>query len=136
MRRIPSLVAAVALIVLAGCGGGNADRREATASWELSAPVDPSTAVLPITVFVGSSSCDRFDGVEAVETTEAVTVTATISSLTGDRACTSDLWTERAEVTLEEPLGDRELLGCGRVPGYPDEPRDCLVPSVLMGPAP
>lgn len=130
-------MAVVALIMLAGCGAGaGADRREASASWELSAPVDSNAVVLPLTVFVGSSSCDRFDGVEAVETTGSVTVTATISSLTGDRGCTSDMRTERVEVTLQAPLGARALLGCGQAPGYPDEPRECLVPSVVMGPAP
>ncbi len=128
--------AVVALVGPTGCDGGGADRREATASWELSAAVDPSATVLPIIVFVGSSTCERFEGVEVAETSDAVTATAIISSPTGDQGCTSDMRTERVEVTLQEPLGARELLGCGQAPGYPDEPRDCLVPSAVMGPTP
>lgn len=100
-------IVAIALLV-ACCGGWT----EVEHDWAVTG-IDGST--LSIVVAVGSGSCNRFERVEVEETPEDVTITAVV----GDKivnpfggGCTDDLNVESVDVTLAEPLGDRELLGC------------------------
>jgi hypothetical protein len=113
--------------VLVGCGSTRGHL--VSAPWELRSAVDPTTTVLPLTVYVGSSSCDRLEDVRAVETADSVAVTANVRSSAGSGGCTSDMRVARVEVSLTAPLGGRQLSGCGARPGYPGETRDCLTPG-------
>jgi hypothetical protein len=111
------------VMVLAGCGGGAAG----PAWWGLQAEVGPDSTEVPILVRVGSSSCNRYEGVTTVETDESVTITADVSHL-ASRNCTSDLQAENVLVQLERPLGDRELKGCAHT-----DRRRCDEVSALVG---
>jgi hypothetical protein len=118
-------VAALVLgLLLAGCSGSAA--KTVDGPWELRSAVDSNTSVVPLTVYVGSSSCERLESVDAVESTNSVTITATIHQADA-QACTADMQLSAVEVTLSEPLGARTLLGCGERPGYQGETRDCRV---------
>jgi hypothetical protein len=105
------LVVSVA-VVLVGCGGSG------PAWWGLRAEVGPESTVIPIGVRVGSSSCNRYEGVTIVETDESVTITAHVVEI-GRRSCTDDVRGEQVEVPLERPLGDRELKGCAHTDRRP-----------------
>jgi hypothetical protein len=105
--RLVVIVALVGLLASA-CSGW----RETSHDWALTA-IDGST--LSIVVAVGSGSCNRFERVVVEETPEDVTLTAVV----GDKivnpfggGCTDDLNVEFVDVSLEEPLGERRLLGC------------------------
>jgi hypothetical protein len=95
-------------ILVSACSGW----RETSHDWAVTG-IDGST--LSIVVAVGSGSCNRFERVVVEETAEDVTVTAVV----GDKivnpfggGCTDDMNSEFVDVTLEAPLGDRQLLGC------------------------
>jgi hypothetical protein len=106
---------------LSACSGDSSKTVEA--SWTLRSEVDAATTAVPLLVYVGSSSCDRFESAEVKEAAELVTITAQVRSK-GD-GCNSDMRTRTVEVQLDSPLGDRTLLGCGERPGYPGVPWDC-----------
>lgn len=76
---------------------------------------------LLIIVAVGSGSCDRFERLVIEESAEEVNITAVVetksTSLLG-QSCDMDMNFEYVDLTLEEPLGDRALLGCA--PGGAD----------------
>lgn len=72
-------------------------------------------ATLTLLVAVGSGTCDRFDRVDVTETGEEVSVVAVVVSGGGPsspRVCTMDMQFSLVEVTLEQPLGTREITGC------------------------
>ena len=119
--RIPVAVVVVGLL-LGACSGSAA--KTVNGPWELRSAVDSTTSVVPLRVFVGSSSCERLDGVDAVESADSVTITAKIHQAKAE-SCTADMQLRAVELTLSEPLGDRPLLGCGERPGYQGETRDC-----------
>ena len=78
-RGLLASVAFLSLLLLVACGDEQkAPDTVADAAWTVLPAIDRDATVLPIIVFVGSSSCSSFEGVEAVETTEAVTVTARV----------------------------------------------------------
>jgi hypothetical protein len=124
-RRATGLAAfvVVSAVSLLGCGGGSGG----PAWWGLPAEVGPESTVVPIVVRVGSSSCNRFEGVTTVETDESVTIRAEVVRL-GRRDCTADLRAEQVDVHLERPLGDRELKGCAHT-----DRRRCDEVSALVG---
>lgn len=126
-RTRPSAIVGAALVVvvaavLAGCGSGGGP-----AWWGLRTEVGPESTVVPILVRVGSSSCNRFEGVTTVETDESVTVTADVSH-GANRGCTADLQAEQVDVHLARPLGDRALRGCAHT-----DRRPCDEVSALVG---
>ena len=128
MHAVAGAIVLVAVVTVGGaCSGGNGTT--SSVPWELRSAVDSSTSVIPITVYVGSSSCDRFETAEVDESADAVTITAMIHS-SGAEACSGDMRLRPVEVELSSPLGDRALLGCGERPGYQGESRDCrMFPS-------
>lgn len=75
--------------------------------------------VLSVVVAVGSSSCDRFEGVEVSEDQSEVSISALVSEKQSGglftTGCNSDMGFENIEIELNHPLGDRALTGC--VPG-------------------
>jgi hypothetical protein len=114
-RRRVYVGATIALVLassLGGCGG------EGTAWWGLRAEVGPESTVVPISVRVGSGSCNRYAGLTTVETDESVAITAHVVEI-GRRSCTDDVRAEQVDVPLERPLGDRELKGCAHTDRRP-----------------
>ena len=133
MRTITVRAVVLALVLAVpslACSSGETPRVESGAPWELRTAVDPATSVVPISVYVGSSSCDEFESVGDDESADTVTITARVHSAPATAACTSDLVLRQVDVSLSEPLGDRRIEGCGARPGFPNEMRDCrLVPD-------
>jgi hypothetical protein len=105
--------AAVLPLVISSCSMF-ATSTEVAHDWALTG-IDGNTVA--VVVAVGSSSCDRFKGVEVAETATEVSITALVaekeagSGLFG-AGCTDDLGVEIVDVVLDQPLGDRTLTGC------------------------
>lgn len=127
MPRITALGLATALIVLGACGSDD-DSAETSgpAFWSVTEPV--SGAEFDIVIEVGSSSCDSLDRVIVDETSTTVTIEAIVRN-SGDEICTMDMVIETETITLDEPLGDRELLGCDRNVAAGASSRDCSLPG-------
>lgn len=85
---------------------------EVPAEWVLKAP--PEGNSLQLSVAVGLP-CNSLQPVEVEETASAVTVNATVQL--SDEPCDSMFVSEDVEVTLDEQLGDRTLLGCQAASG-------------------
>jgi hypothetical protein len=97
-------------ILVSSCSGWT----EAANDWAVTS-IDGST--LSIVVAVGSGSCDRFQRVVVEETPEDVTITAVVETRSANllgQGCDMDMNFEYVDLTLEEPLGERSLVGCGR----------------------
>lgn len=124
MAAARAMVVAVALLV--GCSGGILPTRwtETTAPWRLEA--EPDGPVLLVRAEFGGSSCTRFVGWEVDESDAAVEIAAIVER-SDARECTADLVLERAQLTLDAPLGDRVLRGCEPTGGVGDCRR--VVPS-------
>lgn len=111
-RRVVHVAArllAAALVAVTGCGylpGWSAPYRS---PWVLG-DVDADRVVVVVSHGV---ECERVDRVEVVEQTpERVKIEAYIQERTGERLCPDmgvDTW---APLTLDAPLGDRQLIGC------------------------
>jgi hypothetical protein len=112
-------VGAAALFVAVGsAAAGCSWTRNNPADWDLREPVDGN--VLELVVYIGSSSCHSFNGVEVDEHDDAVSITARVRS-SNDSDCTADDATHEVTVRLDEPLGERALEGCR--PRNPIAPR-------------
>lgn len=130
-----TLLGAVAVAVaaaLAGCGEAAPENRRA--EWVLA---EERPDELRVAVFVGGSTCTDYDRVEVVETGDEVRVEAFVWRDDAG-ACSEDFGWLETPVPLEEPLGDRVLLGCAddevEVRGWDRPPgSDCrelgLIPS-------
>ena len=57
--------------------------------------------------------CDRFAGWDVIQTDDRVEITANLWIPNNPTDCTLALETRRLSVVLEEPLGDRPVVGCG-----------------------
>ncbi|MEV7962724.1 hypothetical protein [Oerskovia paurometabola] len=98
-------VGAAAVAVLAGCGLGEPQR--VRVEWVLLAQDGTD---LEVAVFAGGSTCIDVDEVEVDESAETVEVRAFVQRTRG--ACSEDFGVRPTTVALDEPLGDRELVGC------------------------
>ena len=92
-------------------------KRVLTTNWVLRSA--PQGDVLDVTVAVGSSTCNSFEGFDVDESDTDVRVVARWGSRGG--GCTDDLRTTDEQVRLARPLGDRELTGCNH--GVQQAPR-------------
>ena len=61
-----------------------------------------------------SSGCTRWEGWEVEETDERVEVKALVWRKRFPDGCTDEGITQSTEIALSAPLGDRDLVGCGR----------------------
>ena len=66
---------------------------------------------LELGVMKGTDDCDRFSGVDVIQTNQGVDIRAWIESIRTD-ACTLELVIHHTTVSLDEPLGPRPLTGC------------------------
>lgn len=103
-RRHTAWFSLVSLAVMVtGCG--SVERAE----WVLTEPAGGPT--LELAVFAGNRSCLAFDRAEVVSEDESrVEVHGLVEYDGGD--CTDDWGAETVTLELEEPLEDRELVGC------------------------
>ncbi|TGJ94877.1 hypothetical protein DLJ96_17750 [Actinotalea fermentans ATCC 43279 = JCM 9966 = DSM 3133] len=144
MRRGPGLigrvvagavVCAVGSGTLVGCGLGTPPRQQV--EWIL---VSEEGASLDLGVYAGGSTCTDADGIEVEEGARRVEVRAFVQRTRG--ACSEDFGVRLTTVELEEPLGDRTLVGCAgdavQVKGWGLDPdTDCaekkpgLVPGTI-----
>ncbi|MBD7950834.1 hypothetical protein [Oerskovia rustica] len=98
-------VCMLGVAVLAGCEAGEPQRLRV--EWVLLAQDGTD---LEVAVFAGGSTCIDVDEVEVDESTGTVEVRAFVQRTRG--ACSEDFGVRPTTVALEEPLGDRELVGC------------------------
>lgn len=102
-RRAAWLGLASLVAVAAGCG--SVERAE----WVMTEPADGTT--LQLAVFAGNRSCLDFERVEVVsENASRVEVHGLVRYDGGD--CTDDWAAETVTLELQQPLDDRELVGC------------------------
>jgi len=70
-----------------------------------------SEHTVAIDVWVGSSSCNEYAGIDVDEQEDQVAITARVRTAEG-QDCTDDLTSEHVEVELDDPLAGRVLTGC------------------------
>lgn len=99
--------------------------RELPEPWHLTEA--PDEGDLSVEALYGGSVCTEFRRWEVEESSTSVVVHAIVFRATGD--CTDDLVGELHTVRLEEPLGDRPLLGCDPE----DSSADCRDVNRLRG---
>jgi hypothetical protein len=102
-------LALVAVMTVCACATGcTEDRTEAEVDWSLSSP--PVGREVNVRAEFGGSSCSEFKDWDVAETSTSVTIRATAEFFGNE--CTADLVVEPMSIVLDEPLGDRRLLGC------------------------
>lgn len=116
--RLAALLLALALGFVSACGtstlsdlaGGSVNDTE----WSLQGVSPDGSHLLVSTLFGGvASDCTRFEGWEVVESGESVEITARLWERRAPAGCTDEGVVESLQVDLEQPLGDRDLVGCG-----------------------
>ena len=104
--------------LLAGCGGstigdlagGSIDNTD----WTLEGSSPDGQHLLVSTLFGGvASGCARFEGWEVTESDDAVEINARLWRQRTPSGCTDEGVVELLQVDLDQPLGDRSLVGCG-----------------------
>lgn len=102
-------LALVAVLTVCACATGCAEyRTEAEVDWSLASP--PVGREVDVRAEFGGSSCSEFKDWDVAETSSSVTIRATVEFFGNE--CTADLVVEPMSIVLDEPLGDRRLLGC------------------------
>jgi outer membrane protein assembly factor BamB len=105
----PAWLLGAALFVVA-CGGSVDDN-----DWTLEGVSPDGRHLLASTFFGGvASDCTRFEGWEVAESEEAVEIRARLWRRRAPSGCTDDGAVELLQIDLDEPLGDRPLVGCGQ----------------------
>ncbi len=103
---------AMTTLVLDACGSDDPATRESTESWTVS---EPAGTEFPLTVWIGG--CGTFDRLDVDETADVVTIDAIVVETEGSE-CATVMRDVSTTVTLDAPLGDRDLRGC--LPADPD----------------
>jgi len=107
LRLVP--VVLVVAVVVSGCGGSVASN-----DWTMVGMTPDERHLLITTLFGGvASGCTRWEGWEVEESEERVDVRALLWRKSFPSGCTDEGVTETIEVDLSEPLGSRDLAGCG-----------------------
>lgn len=119
--------AAIVLLTLVGCFAllnlWWAAGQQHPTSWLLAnetltgTPLLQADNELTIWVAAGSSTCDRFDGVDVYETDSTVEIRAWMTH-NASKACLWDSTMEPVTIQLDAPLGDRTLTGCNPPDAY------------------
>jgi len=106
MRQVVGF--AVIGLLVSGCGSGDKVER-VHAAWSLRAA--PTDDQLPITVHIGSGSCNKFDGLLVTESATEVSVEAFVNHRER-KYCTLEDGMRFEIIQLASPLGTRRLVGC------------------------
>lgn len=108
-QRAMAVGVVVGAVVLAACGGSVGDTE-----WTLEGVSPDQQHLVVSTLFGGvASGCSRFEGWEVEESGEAVEINARLWQQRAPSDCTDEGVVEVLQVDLDQPLGDRELVGCG-----------------------
>jgi len=130
------LAVVVVALALAACGtdtsgtptptAGDDERRDVATEWYLrSISDDGRTINLVYTMSGVASGCERKGSARAEEASDKVVLIAYKSVTLGrNRACTQELAYVEDSVVLDQPLGDRALVGCR--PGRSDPSEDAV----------
>ncbi len=98
------------VLFVVACGGSVDDN-----DWTLEGVSPDGRHLLASTFFGGvASDCTRFEGWEVAESEEAVEIRARLWRRRAPSGCTDDGAVELLQIDLDEPLGDRPLVGCGQ----------------------
>ena len=113
-KKGSKVVSVISLTLILSSCGLVSTWTETAHDWAVTGMNDNS---LTLVVAVGSSRCERLEGMELTETATEVTITAVVSEKDARQGifgtdCTADLVVETVEVGLERPLGNRSLTGC------------------------
>lgn len=109
------LVAAAAALLLGGCSllSGPLGQRVVEGSWRLDA-ISPDGRTLLVST--GFGGCEEYRGTDIDEGADEVLVRVRLAEPLGVAECTDELHVRQVHVTLDEPLGERVLVGCGGAP--------------------
>ncbi len=100
---------------------------EQDAPWRLRFPPDSRT--LHLIVQVGNSKCYPLERIDVNDGAQVVTLHAVEARIADpNAACTLELRSVQVDVSLNDPLGHRQLLGCDPRNVEPT-PVDCTVPE-------
>lgn len=99
----------LAAVAATGCGRVEDDLRSTTLSWRLTASTGAELDLL-----VSRVPCDRITDIEVTERAEVVDI---LVIGIGQPECEDREVEETVDVTLDAPLGDRQLRGCGGARG-------------------
>lgn len=115
-RPFAALAALLAAAALAACGGPEAT---GTARWHVAPDADPGASAVPIVV-EHRARCETYQGVDVVESDDAVTITVRVDVRATDAgsACPDVATARTVEVPLGAPLGTRTVDG----PGHTEAP--------------
>jgi len=103
------LAVLVVAVVASSCGGSVGSN-----DWTMIGMTPDERHLLITTLFGGvASGCTRWEGWEVEESEERVDVRAVVWRKRFPSGCTDEGITETIEVDLNEPLGSRDLVGCG-----------------------
>ncbi len=103
----------ILLLGLSACGavGGSVGSND----WTLVGVTSDEQHLLVTTLYGGvASDCTRWEGWEVDETDDRVEVRALLWRKRFPGGCTDEGIVQSIEINLAAPLGDRELVGCGR----------------------
>jgi hypothetical protein len=107
--KVWAVTAALCVAALSSCS----DTPKLTVvDWTPGSPVVDADQEISISVAHGA--CDTYERASVDETAEQVTITAFVRHT--DKTCVAILVLEPESVSLAQPLGTRELLGCRAPP--------------------
>lgn len=111
-----ALAALLAAATLTACGG---QETTGTARWHVAPDADPGASAVPIVV-EHRARCETYQGVDVVESDDAVTITVRVDVRATDAgsACPDVATARTVEVPLGAPLGTRTVDG----PGHTEAP--------------
>jgi hypothetical protein len=107
------ILVVLACSLLLGCSATTQEHAE----WTIDGP-RPSAGTTRFTIRTTTpgvaSGCSRVFDPILQESADAVSVVVPVTRASSSAECTDDLRVGTYTINLQEPLGDRELLGCGR----------------------
>lgn len=118
MERVRVVWLVLGAVLLAACGestivdraGGSVD----DTGWTLEGSSPDGQHLLVSALFGGvASGCARFEGWEVTELDDVVEINARLWQQHAPSECTDEGVVEVLQVDLDQPLGDRQLVGCG-----------------------
>lgn len=99
------LALSIVAVLVAGCSSSSIEQ----APWVLTE--EPTGSDLQVQAVFGGSSCSSFEEWRVTESSDSVEIEA-LYKRSGARDCTADEILLYETISLDEPLGDRALVGC------------------------